>query len=180
MDRNLIVDVDGVIAQYNFPRMMKKWFGVSVKNEDIWCYSLEDALGLDPFLVEEMWVAEADEPAIFIPGAIKSLEELRLAGYKILIRSQRAKIMGAERLEGWLEENKIPFDQVLATPLDMPDYAHAAIDDRPSKLSLLNELVKVKTLILFDQPWNRQCLNIHGRFYRVKTWAQVKSVLKRT
>ena len=170
--KNIIVDLDGVICQYDFPKLIKKHFGVAVLPEWLWCYGLEDSLGLPFDEVHRMFAKEAFAPPTFIDGAISALASLILRDYNVCILSNRTKYMELEDLTDWASTYKIPFSQVI-TCASLPSYVHVAIDDWPRKLLELDSKTTVKKLLLFQQPWNEQCHNLLERLTFVRDWNDI-------
>ncbi len=175
---NLLIDLDGVVCRWDFPRLTKEFFGVSVPNELVYTYSLEDALGVPTREVHEMFCAIADEPPEFIKGAIESLTRLQEARHSIVIYSNRRCFIknGCKGLQEWLCAYGIPNDRVLPDLEGIPTgFFDFQIDDHPYKLLSGNGTSRVK--LLFDQPWNRQCLDIHQQFIRVKAWKEIEELV---
>jgi len=173
---NLLIDIDGCIAKYNFPALTKKYFGKAVPNKGVWTYSLEDSLGIPPRLVQEMFAKEVfSEPAL-VQGAIGALKHFISKDYNVCIHTNRLHWMSPEELGDWLDKWGIPYSSII-TNGDLPNYVVAHIDDSPAKLMKSHDETTVKHLLLFDNPWNRQCLNITGKLHRVKTWREIKEVV---
>lgn len=174
--RNLIVDIDGVICRYDFPRLTKEYFGVKVPNKGIFTYSLEDTLGVPPKVIYDMFAIEVFSKPNLIPGAIKSLERFVDRGYAILIYSNRLTWMTQAELGDWLDKWGIPYTDVINGG-ELPSYVHAYVDDSPIKLLKVDEQIIVKHLILYTCPWNDQCLDILGKFERAKNWKEVREII---
>ncbi len=175
MGRNLIVDVDGCIAQYDFPAILKKYFGVTLTNKDIYAYSLEDCLGTSSAAIEDIFIKECFAPPNFIPGAINTLKYLMARDDEIYILTNRLHFMSETEFEEWAEKYGIPYTAILNGRL--PEYAHAQVDDHAVKLMNTQQLTTVKHSILFNAPWNRRCLNVTGQLERAKNWGQVKEII---
>lgn len=174
--KNILIDIDGCVAQYDFPRIVKKHFGVEVANKQVQLYSLEDCLGLPSEQVNGMFKTEAFEPPNLIRGAVRALDWLVVNDWNVCIHSNRVKFMGKEGLEDWLDKYSIPYSVVLNGDA-LPCYVQAAVDDYPSKLLRIDEETTVKKLLLFNQPWNEMCLDLLRKFTRVNNWTQVMEEL---
>ncbi len=172
---NILVDIDGVVAKYNFKAMLMKHFGITVPDSWIYAYSIEDCLGLPSQDVWRMFVEEAKEPPAFIDGAQDALKKL-IRKHTIYIYTNRVKIMGAAPLRQWLNDNHIPHDALYFNDLVHSDTYDYHIDDSPQKLMDTNGAVRHK--LLFDQPYNRKCKNITGKLQRVADWAEVLEVIR--
>jgi hypothetical protein len=172
MKKTLIIDIDGVVCQYDFPNILKKHFGISVPNDWICHYSIEDSLGIPTDEVHEMFEKEVYSAPNIILGAVEALKRFIIKDYYVDIFSNRLSFMVVGELEDWLNQYGIPFSQVL-TWEDLPSYAHAAIDDSPSKLLKIDKEVSLGKMILFLQPWNQSCHDILNKFRWVENWKQV-------
>ncbi len=170
--KTLIIDIDGTVAQYDFSVLLKKYFGVSLPNDMIMCYSIEECLGVTEAEVRAMFKKECYAPANMIPGARTALERFMAKDYEVDILSHRLNFMSQMELEDWLGQNNIPFSSVI-TFNSLPSYAHAAIDDSPTKLLRIGTNTTVGKLILYEQPWNCRCHDIKNKFTWVKNWQQV-------
>lgn len=176
MNHNLLIDIDGVICQYNFPELTKQYFGQAVPNKGIFAYSLEDSLGLPKSAVANMFALEVGSSPNLIPGAIQVLKHFIMRDYNILIYSHRLNWMTPSGLKDWLEEYGIPFSAVVGCE-ELPNYVLAQVDDSPQKLMDTAEQIQVRHSLLFDNPWNKKCLNITGRLERVKNWSEVRRII---
>jgi len=177
MAKTIIVDIDGVICQYDFRGIIKKHFGVDIKsNSTMWGYSVEDCLGLPYNDVAKMFGEESYEPPNMVPGAVKTLTNLIADGFHVSILSNRLKFMEYSDLEDWLDDSGIPYSELITFDT-LPQYAHAMVDDSPSKLLCVDETIRVKNLILFDNPWNKKCLDILNKFQRARNWKSVKEII---
>ena len=170
----ILVDIDGTISNYNWAEILPRFFGASVNPKNIWCYSIEDCLGVSSAQVDEMFQAVVKEPANMYPGARETLQELVVSGVKVAIHTRRAKYMTEWEIADWLNTNDIPFSKVESNPQLFAHSVH--IDDSPAKLFNLNGATRHK--VLFVQPWNTHCLDINGKLIRVRNWAEIKTFLE--
>ncbi len=174
--KQLLVDLDGVVTQYDFPKLLRKYFDVSIKSEDIYAYSIEDVLGVSAKDISMMFAKEVFSPPRFIKGALDALEYFTTEDFDVGIYSNRIQYTKVEGLRDWLEKYKIPFTSII-TEQTLPSYIHAFVDDSPAKLMLVDDAVRVKNLLLFSQPWNKKCLNIKGRIRRISGWKEIKELI---
>mgnify|MGYP001574032515 CR=1 FL=1 len=164
----ICIDLDGVICGYDFPKIVKNFFGVDLSAEMIFAYDLADVLGVAPLVIDAMFREQVYGKPTFVEGAIDTLREWESKGYELVIYSNRVKYMGYEGLEKWLIDWKIPF-----TGIDGGGrFYDIHIDDSPAKLMATDSKIK----LLFDQPWNQRCHNITGKLRRVKSWREVRNV----
>jgi len=167
--KKICVDIDGVICEYDFPKIVKNFFGVVLFSEMFFAYDLADVLGVAPVLINIMFQEQVYGKPNFVTGAIETLREWKSKGYKIDIFSNRIKYMGRLRLARWLVESDIPFDSI-GDGMEAYDFH---IDDSPSKLMSTDSKVK----LLFNQPWNERCLNITGELKRVYDWNEIRKAV---
>ncbi len=173
---SIIMDIDGVVSRFAFALMIKKYFGVSIPNSKISCYSIEDCLGVSPEAVTRMFAEENKAPPVFVPGAIESLKYLMAKDYDIYILSDRLKFMGMDTLVDWIERWHIPYSAVV-TADELPSYVYAHVDDSPAKLMSVRDKAVVKHSILFSNPWNKNCLNIENAMDTAKNWKEVRGII---
>ena len=164
----LCLDLDGVICEYDFPKIVKGFFGIDLSIEDIFAYDLADVLGVSPTLIDTMFKEQVYGKPNFIRGSIRTLKEWEAKGYELVIYSNRVKYMGYEGLAEWLRNWQIPFSEIDGGRGSYDVH----IDDSPSKLMGTDS----KTKLLFDQPWNRRCRDITGRLQRIYTWGGIRNV----
>lgn len=169
---HILCDIDGVICKYDFPELTKRYFGVEIPNTGIFTYSLEDSLGVPQVEVERMFRTEAFAPPNFIEGAVETLTEFLESGHTVSLWSAREHFMGFDGLCKWVSQYNLPRSFVVDDVI-MPYDFH--IDDNPRKLMSTDGRVKHK--LLFDSPWNQQCLNITGKMIRVKNWDDVRRLV---
>jgi len=173
---NLLVDIDGCVCKYDFPALTKKYFGKAIPNKGVWTYSLEDSLGVASRLVTDMFAKEVYSEPNLIQGAVGALKHFISKDYNVCVHTNRLRWMTPEELGDWLDKWGIPYSSIITNGA-LPSYVVAHVDDSPAKLMGTDDETTVKHLLLFDSPWNRQCLNITGKLHRVRTWAEVKEVV---
>ncbi len=164
--KRICVDLDGVICGYDFPRIVKDYFGVSLDPQSIFAYDLADVLGVSPEEIHHMFEEQIYSAPNFVKGAWETLREWQAKGYELSIFSNRGEYMGQEEFREWLTRWFIPFDYLT---IGYEEY-DVHIDDSPSKLMATDSRLK----LLFDRPWNQRCLNITGRIERVYNWGDIK------
>ena len=167
--KRICVDLDGVICEYDFPKIIKSFFGVDISSKMIFAYDLAEVLGVAPMLIKTMFNEQVYGKPTLVEGAIDTLNEWKSKGYELVIYSNRVKYMGKKELIRWLINYQIPFDGI-----DGGQGAYDVhIDDLPSKLMGTDSEVK----LLFNQPWNERCLNITGKFIRVNSWDEISQIV---
>jgi len=166
--KRICLDLDGCICEYDFPKIVKNFFGVDLSKQMIFAYDLADVLGVAPAIINTMFKEQVYGKPSFIKGAIDTLQEWKLKGHEIVIYSNRIKYMGYDGLARWLVEWQIPFSRIDGGQGSYDVH----IDDSPTKLMGTDSKIK----LLFDQPWNQQCHNITGKLQRVNSWQEVRNV----
>lgn len=166
LSKCICVDLDGVICEYDFPKIVKNFFGVDLSPTAIFAYDLADVLGVAPSLIEIMFKEQVFGKPYLIVGAVEILREWKTKGYELIIFSNRIKYMGNEGLARWLIEWQIPFSRIDGGQGSYDVH----IDDSPGKLMATNSKLK----LLYDQPWNKRCLNITRKLKRVYNWAEIR------
>ena len=162
-----MIDVDGVICEYQFDKIVKNFFGIDLSPQAIFAYDLADVLGVAPALIDTMFKEQVYGRPNFIEGAIYTLKEWKSRHYELVIFSNRIKYMGEFGLAKWLIDYGIPFNRIDGGQ----DEYDVHIDDSPGKLMATNSKVK----LLYNQPWNERCLNITGMLVRVNNWQEVRN-----
>ncbi len=164
--RRLLIDIDGVICEYDFPKIVWGKFHVKIKATDIYAYNISDTLGVSQQKVDEMFQEQVHGKPDFVKDAIETLREWQSKDYELVIFSNRVKYMGYRGLERWLIEWGVPYD-VIDGGQGKYDFH---IDDRPSKLQDTDSKVK----LLYSRPWNEGCLNLMGNLIRVNSWQEIR------
>lgn len=164
--QRICIDLDGVICEYDFPKIVKKFFGVDLSAQAIFAYNLADVLGVDSALINTMFEEQVYGKPNLVEGAIDTMKEWKSKRYDLVIYSNRIKYMGYDGLANWLLDWQIPFSGIDGGKGEYD----AHIDDSPSKLMA----TKSKLKLLFNQPWNERCLNITGTLKRVYNWDEIK------
>ena len=167
--KRILIDVDGVIVQYDFADLVWKYFHVKINPEHIFAYNLADVLGVPSKSINEMFHDQVWGRPEFIKGAIETLEKWK-SKYEVVIYSNRVNYMGYDGLARWLIDYGVPFSGINGGQGSYDFH----IDDRPEKLCDTKSGVK----LLFTQPWNIQCLNIESRLTRVNDWQEIKGIVK--
>jgi len=166
----LLLDIDGTVCEYNFPLLIKNFFGVDISKYMIFAYDLADVLGVAPMLINAMFKDTVYGKPNFIEGALDTLKEWMDKGYELVIFSDRVKYMGELELVRWLIDNEIPFSGIDILGRGIYDFH---VDDSPSKLMSTDSRIK----LLFGQPWNKGCRNITRQLRRVETWQEIRKIV---
>uniref|UniRef100_A0A6M3LT47 5' nucleotidase n=1 Tax=viral metagenome TaxID=1070528 RepID=A0A6M3LT47_9ZZZZ len=166
--KRICIDIDGCLCEYNFPKIVRDFFGVDLSAQAIFAYDLADVLGVAPSLINTMFKEQVYGKPNFVEGAIATLKEWESNGYELVIYSNRVKYMGYKGLARWLVDWQIPFSGIDEGQSEYDVH----IDDSPSKLMATDSKLK----LLFRQPWNTRCVNITGKLRRVRSWEEIRDV----
>jgi uncharacterized HAD superfamily protein len=169
-NRRICIDIDGCLCEYDFPSLVRNFFGVDLSPAAIFAYDLADVLGVSPALINTMFKAQVYGRPNLTVGAIDTLNEWRYNGYELVIFSNRVKYMGYDGLAQWLNKYQIPFSGIDGGQGKYDVH----IDDSPAKLMSTDSEIK----LLFDQPWNRKCHNITGKLIRMKNWEGIREYVQ--
>ena len=167
----ICIDIDGVVCEYNFPKIVKSFFGVDLSPLSIFAYDLADVLGVAPALIDTMFEEQVYGKPTFVTGAIDTLKEWKSQGNELIIYSNRVKYMKGIDLVRWLIDWQVPFSGI---DIKGDGKYDVHIDDSPGKLMATNSNVK----LLFSQSWNQRCLNITKQLIRVNSWAGIKEIVR--
>jgi hypothetical protein len=151
---------------YDFPKIVKNFFGVDLSSQAIFAYDLADVLGVAPALINTMFKEQVYGKPNFAVGALDTLNEWASRGYELVIFSNRTKYMGEFGLAKWLADNHIPFTEIDGGKGEYDVH----IDDSPGKLMSTNSNLR----LLYSQPWNEQCLNVTHSLTRIKSWEEIR------
>ena len=142
-------------------------------------YSLEDSLGVSSRSVDEMFLAETHAPPNLVEDSIETLQHFVDNGYEIIVYSMRVRYMSESGLSSWLIRYGIPHSRIMHNSeltSRAAGYIDYHIDDSPKKLIDLGQVSNHK--LLFDCPWNRNCMNIYNIVRRVYSWKEIKEVVE--
>ena len=164
--KRLCIDLDGVICEYDFPEIVKNFFGVDLPSKPIYAYDLADVLGVAPIHINAMFQEQVYGKPNLVVGAVETLKDWKSKGYNLVIYSNRVKYMGVSSLGKWLIDWQIPFNDIDGGNGKYDIH----IDDSPAKLMATDSRIK----LLYNQPWNEGCFDLTKSLVRVKNWKEVK------
>ena len=161
----ICIDLDGVVCEYDFPKIVKDFFGIDLDASDIYAYDLPDVLVVSQQEINAMFEKQVYGSPTLVKGAAVTLTDWQSQGHELIIYSNRVKYMGETELIRWLKKYRIPFN-FLTNGHGQYD---VHIDDSAAKLMATNSRKK----LLYTQPWNKRCLNIKRQLIRVLNWKEV-------
>ena len=173
---NLGFDIDGVIANFTNPllEIIKKNYGLTLKATDIYCFDLCIVLGITKPEEEQLIFEVLKQNLPLNLGAKETLRLLSGEGHNIYLLTSRYGHL-FDVTNSWLKEKGIPYTQLYLLnsgekylakvhPLDL------IVED--SLQEALGWATKVKTVLIYDQPWNKT-LNVKNLTKRVYNWNEI-------
>ncbi len=173
---NLGFDIDGVIADFSEPliQAIKRNYGVTLSEEDIYCFDLNLVLGItkaeETQLVSE--VLKGDLP--LYSGAREVLAQLSREGHSIFLLTGRWSYL-RNATELWLKEKSVPYTELHLLTVGKKyevDIAGLDLIVEDSLKEALEWTQRVKNVLVYDHPWN-QTLNVKGLTKRVHNWNEI-------
>ena len=173
---NLGFDIDGVIADFA-PQLLetiKRHYGLTLKRTDIYCFDLNIVLGV-PRFEEQALIGEVLKQNLPLNrGAKETLEQLSYEGHTIYLLTCRYGYL-RDITESWLKEKAVPYTQLQLLKegekyLAKVDPLDVIVED--SLKEAIGWTTKVKTVLIYDQPWN-QTLNVKNLIKRVHDWKEI-------
>lgn len=172
------VDIDGVVANFvaAFIPLVRKRFGLVVREQDIYVHDLYLVLGIRPDQAMELIRETIRCDLEPYPGAAQGLARLRQKHHVTLVTARPPDMMDITK--EWLARRDIPHDQLLHFEEGAKhenQYAFDVfIDDHLREaFGFIN---KVPHIIIFDHPWNRT-FNLGGLLKRARNWREVVSLV---
>jgi uncharacterized protein len=194
------VDFDDVLCESarTLARISGERYGKPVAFEDIYCFDLNKAFGLDTLEQVDLFTLFHDEEMLFsIPPIAEAIEGMRkwaAAGCQIEIVTGRPPVT-KDISCAWLDAYKIPYDGI--TFVDKYHRGHGTVegvrqltlqavtacnfalvvDDSPDMIRFMAEHTDMP-LGLFDRPWNRHMdvsVMRHG-VNRVRGWNELQAL----
>src|SRR3990167_3803382 len=73
--KQALIDMDGCVCEYDFPKIVKTFFGIDLSSQAIFAYDLADVLGVAPHLINQMFKQQVWGTPRFMPDAIETLTD---------------------------------------------------------------------------------------------------------
>lgn len=178
---NLGFDIDGVIADFviAFSGLVKKKYGVTLSEVEIYCHDLNLVLGIprDEIALLITEVLKTNLP--LYPGAKETLDKLFSDGYKIYLLTARYDFLLQNTLS-WLKEKGIPYTDILHLTEGKKSQADVDIDViiEDCLCDALEWTKRIKHILIFDHPWNKT-KNVKSLVKRVYSWAEIYEEIKK-
>jgi uncharacterized HAD superfamily protein len=173
---NLGFDIDGVIANFTNPLLdvIKENYGLNLKITDIYTFDLNIVLGITKNEGTHLVHQTLKKDLPLNPGAKETLEKLSREGHNIYLLTGRYEFL-RDITQSWLKEKGVPYTQLHMLNIGEKYMANIQPMDLIVEDSLEDALEwsqKVKTVLLYDQPWNRT-LNVRNLTRRVYNWNDI-------
>ena len=177
------VDIDGVLRNMNdmLVHLYNQRFKTNLTVEELTDYDVSKS-----FPLFEMWTHttaveyffnEHKEEVFFeanpYSGVKEAMQKLMDNGHKVVIVTWQFTTMNKKLTLDWLDENKIPYDDICFTRDKWMIQGDIIIDDNPELI--LNEK-ETAYKYLVDQPYNQEC-NFEGS--RVKSLSEAVDLVCR-
>jgi hypothetical protein len=179
---NLGFDIDGVIADFSQPLLatIKKDYGLNLKPTDIYCFELDIVLGISRSEEEQLIIEVLKGDLPLSLGAKETLERLSCEGHNIYLLTSRYDHL-RDITQSWLKEKGVPYTQLHLLDNGKKHLAHVDPLDLIVEDSLREALgwaTKVKTVLIYDQPWNKT-FNVKNLTKRVYNWTEIYSEIQK-
>jgi len=176
----ITVDIDGVIADFvgTFKKVVKKRYGVSLKEREIRVHDLFQVLGIPEEEAYQLILTTLRQDLGLIPGARIALNKLKASGHTIVIVTSRP-VKVAATTRRWLHLHGIPYDRLMfqseGQKHNSRRVADVVVEDHLREA--IRWMPKANRVLIFDHPWNHS-LNVKHRLIRVSNWNEAVLALK--
>jgi uncharacterized HAD superfamily protein len=179
---NLGFDIDGVIANFADPLIEKvrRDYGVTVKESDIYCFDLNIVLGITKAEENKLVMDILSSNLPLYEGAKETLEQLSRDGHCIYLLTGRWSHL-RDSTQYWLKEKGVPYTELHLLDVGKKYQANIGPLDIIVEDSLEEALewtCKVKNILIYDHPWNKT-LNVLGLTKRVYNWTDIYREIQR-
>ncbi|SCW26609.1 hypothetical protein SAMN02910456_00114 [Ruminococcaceae bacterium YRB3002] len=197
----IYVDYDDCLCETarSFSRIAVEMFGKNVPYEDIKYFELDRSFDLDEEQYER-FMMRGHEPEILLsyeetPGASDVINGWISRGHDISVITGRP-YSSYEPSRQWLDDhglqkaklyclNKYGRDSFIRNSdfsLELEDYYKMdfdiAVEDSPKAFRFFEHLPELKVLV-FDRPWNRECVFPNSNYTRCCDWASIRNAVNR-
>ena len=195
----IYVDYDDCLCETarSFSEIAVEMFDKHVPYEQIRYFELNKSFDLDDDQYER-FLLKGHEPEVLLsyeetPGASKTINEWLSQGHEVSIITGRP-FSAYEPSRQWLDEhdlkdvklyclNKYARDSVIYKTdfnLELEDYYKMkfdfAVEDSPKAFKFFDHLPDLKVLV-FDRPWNRECVFPGENYTRCTGWNMIKKII---
>ena len=196
----IYVDYDDCLCETarSFSELAVEMFDKHVPYEQIRYFELNKSFDLDDDQYER-FLLKGHEPEVLLsyeetPGASKTINEWLSQGHEVSIITGRP-FSAYEPSRQWLDEhglkdvklyclNKYARDSVIYKTdfnLELEDYYKMkfdfAVEDSYKAFKFFEHLPNLKVLV-YDRPWNRECVFPNGNYIRCMDWDRIRAIVK--
>lgn len=196
----IYVDYDDCLCETarSFSELAVEMFDKHVPYEQIRYFELNKSFDLDDDQYER-FLLKGHEPEVLLsyeetPGATKTINEWLSQGHEVSIITGRP-FSAYEPSRQWLDEhdlkdvklyclNKYARDSVIYKTdfnLELEDYYKMkfdfAVEDSYKAFKFFEHLPNLKVLV-YDRPWNRECVLPNGNYIRCMDWDRIREIVK--
>jgi uncharacterized HAD superfamily protein len=168
-------DIDGVISDFvkAFSESVKKKYGVTLKEADIYCHDLNLVLGITKNERNQLITETLKKDLALNHGAKETLEKLFSEGHKIYLLTARFGVL-AKVTKDWLKRKGIPYTELLQLTEGEKYHANVNLDLMVEDClqDALEWSQKAKNILVYDHPWNKT-LNVNNLIKRVYSWDEI-------
>ena len=196
---HIYVDFDDCLCETGryFSGLAAEMFGKNIPYEDIRFFNLQTSFSLTDQQYEQMMI-EAHKPEALLSfaetaGASETINSWLDKGYDVsIITGRPSSAYAPSRV--WLDRhglararlyclNKYGRDSFIRNSdfsLEIEDYKKMpfdyAVEDSPAAFRFFEHLPELKVLV-YDRPWNRQCVFPGERYSRCFDWETIRSLV---
>ena len=195
----IYVDYDDCLCETarSFSRLAVEMFGKHVPYEKIRYFDLDKSFDLDDDQFHRFMI-KGHDPEVLLsyeetPGASATINELISQGHEVSIITGRP-FSAYEPSREWLDKhglkdvrlyclNKYGRDTSFYNTdfsLELEDYYKMkfdfAVEDSPKAFKFFDHLPNLKVLV-FDRPWNRECVFPGENYTRCTGWDMIKKII---
>ncbi len=196
----IYVDYDDCLCETakHFSHLAEEMFDIHVPYEDIRYFDLDRSFDLDDDQFERFMI-RGHEPEVLLsyeetPGACAAVKEWMAKGHEVSIITGRP-FSAFEASRKWLDDhglkdvrlyclNKYGSNSFIKNSdfsLELEDYYKMgfdyAVEDSPKAFKFFEHLPDLRVLV-FDRPWNRDCVFPNGNFTRCFDWKDIRSIIE--
>ena len=196
----IYVDYDDCLCETarSFSRLAVEMFGKHVPYEKIRYFDLDKSFDLDDDQFQRFMI-KGHDPEVLLsyeetPGAFATINELISQGHEVSIITGRP-FSAYEPSREWLDKhglkdvrlyclNKYGRDTSFYNTdfsLELEDYYKMkfdfAVEDSYKAFKFFEHLPNLKVLV-YDRPWNRECVFPNGNYIRCMDWDRIREIVK--
>ena len=194
---HIYVDFDDCLCETarSFSNLAMEMFGINVPYEEIRFFELDRSFGLDDVQYEQFMI-RGHQPEVLLsyeetPGASLVINEWISGGHEVSVITGRP-FSAYEPSRKWLDNhglekarlyclNKYGRDSFIKNSdfsLSLEDYYKMkfdfAVEDSPKAFRFFDHFPDLRVLV-FDRPWNRECVFPNDHYTRCFNWESIRS-----